>query len=165
MDDEIALSPFALQALQQFYQEQQDQEEKFKKLEQIAESRFQGVQAEENTTIENVELEIADFKEDWQLSQFWYDDETATKLAKEAIRIAPKGGIICCISSPSAFMKLRVSTFILLNLLSIFDPFLTQHCYFRPFLTQKITIITCLNTINDSVSLENLMFITIIATH
>ncbi|KAK8773910.1 hypothetical protein V5799_011556 [Amblyomma americanum] len=31
-------------------------------------------------------------EEDWQLSQFWYSDETAAALAKEAMRVAgPEG--------------------------------------------------------------------------
>ncbi|KAL1467861.1 hypothetical protein MTO96_025939 [Rhipicephalus appendiculatus] len=46
-------------------------------------------------------------EEDWQLSQFWYSDETATALAKEALRAAGPGGAIACISCPTLYAKLR----------------------------------------------------------
>lgn len=41
--------------------------------------------------------------EDWELSQFWYDDATKSALAKECIEVAGKTGKICCIAAPSVF--------------------------------------------------------------
>lgn len=46
-------------------------------------------------------------KEDWQLSQFWYDDKTAQLLAEEALAITGDGGRIACLSCPSVYRKLR----------------------------------------------------------
>ncbi|MCP9258159.1 Protein-lysine N-methyltransferase N6AMT2 [Dirofilaria immitis] len=40
-------------------------------------------------------------KEDWQLSQFWYSEETASKLADECIKTIGKCGRIACISCPT----------------------------------------------------------------
>ncbi|VDO08023.1 unnamed protein product [Brugia timori] len=40
-------------------------------------------------------------KEDWQLSQFWYSEETALKLAEECVRNTGDGGRIACISCPT----------------------------------------------------------------
>uniref|UniRef100_A0A9L0JZU3 EEF1A lysine methyltransferase 1 n=1 Tax=Equus asinus TaxID=9793 RepID=A0A9L0JZU3_EQUAS len=42
-----------------------------------------------------------------QLSQFWYSQETALQLAKEAITAAGEGGRIACVSAPSVYQKLR----------------------------------------------------------
>lgn len=46
-------------------------------------------------------------EEDWQLSQFWYSDETAAALAKEVMRAAGPDGGIACISCPTLYKKLR----------------------------------------------------------
>ncbi|XP_053184775.1 EEF1A lysine methyltransferase 1 [Scomber japonicus] len=46
-------------------------------------------------------------EEDWRMSQFWYSDETATKLAEEVIREAGEGGRIACVSAPSVYQKLK----------------------------------------------------------
>ncbi|CAL8240478.1 unnamed protein product [Merluccius merluccius] len=45
--------------------------------------------------------------EDWRMSQFWYDDETATRLAEELIHEAGDGGRIACVSAPSVYQKLK----------------------------------------------------------
>ncbi|MCJ8732413.1 hypothetical protein PDJAM_G00211130 [Pangasius djambal] len=46
-------------------------------------------------------------KEDWRMSQFWYSEETATRLAEEAIQQAGEQGRIACISAPSVYQKLK----------------------------------------------------------
>lgn len=46
-------------------------------------------------------------EEDWRMSQFWYSDETATRLAEEVIREAGEGGRIACVSAPSVYQKLK----------------------------------------------------------
>ncbi|PKK61018.1 hypothetical protein RhiirC2_761186 [Rhizophagus irregularis] len=47
------------------------------------------------------------FKEDWQLSQFWYDEETSNTLAQEALANTSPDSRIACISTPTAFVKLK----------------------------------------------------------
>ncbi|CAG9539743.1 unnamed protein product [Cercopithifilaria johnstoni] len=50
------------------------------------------------------ELSTADkvsVKEDWQLSQFWYSENTALKLAEECIKSVGNCGRIACISCPT----------------------------------------------------------------
>lgn len=48
------------------------------------------------------------FAENWQLSQFWYTDETATAVAAEAVDLAA-GGAIACLACPSLFRRLRAN--------------------------------------------------------
>lgn len=61
-------------ALKEFQNEQTERQEKFDKLYRVAETKFEQVK------------NIADFEEDWNLSQFWYSQETAETLAKESLR-------------------------------------------------------------------------------
>ncbi|XP_060626936.2 EEF1A lysine methyltransferase 1 [Anolis sagrei] len=88
-DDVPQLSSEALAALQEFYMEQQQKEESIK----IAGGS------------DNCPLGL--IEENWQLSQFWYDTETAERLAKEAVRAVGKGGRIACVSAPSIYQKLK----------------------------------------------------------
>ncbi|XP_029967996.1 EEF1A lysine methyltransferase 1-like [Salarias fasciatus] len=46
-------------------------------------------------------------EEDWRMSQFWYSDETAARLAEEVVREAGEGGRIACVSAPSVYQKLK----------------------------------------------------------
>lgn len=46
-------------------------------------------------------------EEDWRMSQFWYSDETALRLAEELVREAGDGGRIACVSAPSVYQKLK----------------------------------------------------------
>ncbi|XP_061696943.1 EEF1A lysine methyltransferase 1 isoform X2 [Syngnathoides biaculeatus] len=45
--------------------------------------------------------------EDWRMSQFWYTDDTATRLAEELLHQAGEGGRIACVSAPSVYQKLK----------------------------------------------------------
>ncbi|XP_038617728.1 EEF1A lysine methyltransferase 1 [Tachyglossus aculeatus] len=85
-DDVPQLSAYALAALQEFYTERQQ--------------RQPGPDGDKKFSVGVIE-------EDWQLSQFWYSDETASRLAAEAISAAGKGGRIACVSAPSVYQKLR----------------------------------------------------------
>lgn len=87
------LSAATLAALQEFKNEEAERTEKFKKLFQSAESDFD----------ERKQLSIDDFKEDWQLSQFWYSDSTADTLLDALFEDATEDTVICIASAPSVY--------------------------------------------------------------
>ncbi|KAK3925443.1 EEF1A lysine methyltransferase 1 [Frankliniella fusca] len=89
-EDVPALPADTLAILQQF---QQEQLEKRRKLEESA----------QNPHSESDDIEI---EEDWQLSQFWYDETTAQTLAKEALRCTENKGRIALISCPTLYRPL-----------------------------------------------------------
>ena len=93
-DEEITLSAHALAALQEYKQEEQERAEKFQKLSEIAEKR---------AADQKKEASIHDFQEDWQLSQFWYLDETANTLAKALLEGADSETVIVIASAPSVY--------------------------------------------------------------
>lgn len=47
------------------------------------------------------------FSEDWNLSQFWYDEKTSETLAKLCIEGANSAGKIACLSAPSAYVAIK----------------------------------------------------------
>ncbi|KAJ3057022.1 EEF1A lysine methyltransferase 1 [Rhizophlyctis rosea] len=109
-DEPLTLSSSTLLALQSFLTEKQETEEKFERLRAAAHDEAD--QAAEDAESERLKDELAalsmdDFNEDWQLSQFWYDEETAEKLAQEAIRQTKEGDAIVCVSAPTAFVSLK----------------------------------------------------------
>ena len=77
------LSGDVLSALQEFYKEQGVCKEKQRQAEELASDPDQVM-----------------WDEDWQLSQFWYDDNTTNALAEECFRMAGPGGNIACVSAP-----------------------------------------------------------------
>ncbi|MCI4378293.1 hypothetical protein PGIGA_G00214290 [Pangasianodon gigas] len=83
-DDVPQLSAAALAALQEFYAEK-----------------------EAGHSALTHSYTVGTIKEDWRMSQFWYSEETATRLAEEAIQQAGKQGRIACISAPSVYQKLK----------------------------------------------------------
>ena len=85
-DDMPQLSADTFSALSEFYKEQEEREQQ---------------QVEVRDLIENGK--DIDWKEDWQLSQFWYSDETANDLAKAVINAVGDGGRIACISAPTLY--------------------------------------------------------------
>ncbi|XP_019507917.1 PREDICTED: protein-lysine N-methyltransferase N6AMT2 isoform X1 [Hipposideros armiger] len=84
-DDVPQLSSHALAALQEFYAEQKQHPDP------NGDDKYN----------------IGVIEENWQLSQFWYSQETALRLAKEAIAAAGEGGRVACVSTPSVYQKLR----------------------------------------------------------
>jgi len=85
-DDLPQLSAETFSALSEFYKEQDEREKQ---------------QDEVRDLIENGE-DIS-WKEDWQLSQFWYSEETANILANVVINSVENGGRIACISAPTLY--------------------------------------------------------------
>lgn len=92
-DEPLTLSVHALAALQEFKQEEQTRKENFAKLYQELEERFDQLK----------QVSIDDFKEDWQLSQFWYAEETADILAKALLEGADEDTVVCIASAPSVY--------------------------------------------------------------
>ncbi|KAG8524691.1 EEF1A lysine methyltransferase 1 [Galemys pyrenaicus] len=84
-DDMPQLSAHTLVALQEFYAEQK----------------------QHTDTSGDEKYNIGVIEENWQLSQFWYSQETALRLAKEVLAAAGEGGRIACVSAPSVYQKLR----------------------------------------------------------
>ena len=97
-DDDIPqLSAETFGALQEFYKEQEQKE-------QIVNELTCSLENGDNTN------NIPNVSEDWQLSQFWYDDETALSLAKEVVRLTQlvgKDASVACISCPTLYTALK----------------------------------------------------------
>ncbi|ORY60722.1 N(6)-adenine-specific DNA methyltransferase [Pseudomassariella vexata] len=96
-DEPITLSGHALDALKQFYAERDAHTAKFEKL---------NAEAEENAK-SGKPLTIESFSEDWQESQFWYSEETASLLAKQLLNGATPDMTLVVVSAPSVFVQLR----------------------------------------------------------
>eukprot|EP00096_Caligus_rogercresseyi_P009144 TRINITY_DN3053_c0_g1_i2.p1 TRINITY_DN3053_c0_g1~~TRINITY_DN3053_c0_g1_i2.p1 ORF type:complete len:225 (+),score=66.58 TRINITY_DN3053_c0_g1_i2:40-714(+) len=94
-DEGISLSAETFNALQEFYSEQEEREHQKNSIGDVLSS--------EDLVKSNVNEIVS---EDWQLSQFWYSEETAQALAEEAIR-ASNGGLIACISCPTLYIALK----------------------------------------------------------
>lgn len=60
-------------------------------------------QQAEDAFDERSKLTIDDFKEDWQLSQFWYSDSTAETLLDALLEGATEDTVICIASAPSVY--------------------------------------------------------------
>ncbi|XP_004081646.1 EEF1A lysine methyltransferase 1 isoform X2 [Oryzias latipes] len=86
-DDVPTLSAHTLAALQEFYEET-------------------GA-SPDHQAIPSDPFSVGALEEDWRMSQFWYSDETATRLAEEVVREAGEGGRIACVSAPSVYQKLK----------------------------------------------------------
>ncbi|CAG9128100.1 unnamed protein product [Plutella xylostella] len=89
-DDVPALSAETFAALQEFYTEQQKRQEIFTKLEADD-------QLKENVL----------FDENWQLSQFWYDEATVQSLVSVIDKTVPDGGRVALISCPTLFVPVK----------------------------------------------------------
>ena len=91
-DEKLELSQHALAALKEFYEERDDQEKRFEELQHNA---------------GRGKLSMDMFSEDWNSSQFWYADETATLLARELLEAATKDTSIAIISAPSVYVQVH----------------------------------------------------------
>lgn len=89
------LSSGALAALKEFYGERDTRQKEFEKLKDQAEDDFDG------------KLSMDAFTEDWNASQFWYSNETATVLARQLLANASDDTRIAVVSAPSAFIQLK----------------------------------------------------------
>ncbi|XP_043273500.1 EEF1A lysine methyltransferase 1 [Venturia canescens] len=89
-DDEPQLSQTTLAALHEFYKEREESENQLNK-----------------TLIEPGKSTDVTFEENWQLSQFWYDEQTVEAFTKGAIKSTPPDGKIALISCPTLYKSLR----------------------------------------------------------
>ncbi|KAL1853499.1 hypothetical protein VTK73DRAFT_9010 [Phialemonium thermophilum] len=96
-NDELTLSSSALEALSQFYAESDSRAEQFTKL--VTEASQQNA--------EHKVLSMDTFGEDWNMSQFWYADETATLIAKQLLDGATPETTIMIVSVPSVFIAMK----------------------------------------------------------
>lgn len=90
-DDMPVLSGAALAALQNFYVDRDKQLDDFEQLRMN----------------KNDDLTIADFKEDWNTSQFWFTDKTAAFLADQLLEGITSESTIAIVSAPSVFMQMK----------------------------------------------------------
>jgi len=91
------LSAGALDALKQFYTERDTRQKAFEDLKSHAETEFDT----------QAPLSMEAFTENWNASQFWYSDDTATKLARELLKGATDETKIAIVSAPSVFLQLK----------------------------------------------------------
>lgn len=101
-DEPITLSAHALAALREFQVEEKQRLEKFESLYKASENKF-----DEQQHAKPVEVKIDDFKEDWQLSQFWYADDTARTLGKALLEGADEDTVIVVASAPSVYAAIK----------------------------------------------------------
>ena len=99
-DDDIpALSGFAAQMLQDFLNDKK-----------MIEEQESALVSEDNAENNEGVIKVAEFviKEDWQLSQFWYDTATCIALDKIVLGALAEcdGKTVCCLSSPTLFKHL-----------------------------------------------------------
>ncbi|KLU92568.1 hypothetical protein MAPG_11513 [Magnaporthiopsis poae ATCC 64411] len=94
-DEPITLSSHALDALTSFYADRDALKAKFEDLRDSAERR------------QEKPLSIAAFAEDWQESQFWYSDETASTIAEALLDGCTENSTIAAVSAPSVFVALK----------------------------------------------------------
>lgn len=91
------LNPSALAALQEFYTERDTRSKQFEDLKASAETEFD----------KSAPLSMDLFTEDWNASQFWYTDATATTLARHLLTNATADSAIAVVSAPSVYIALR----------------------------------------------------------
>ncbi|XP_011500102.1 PREDICTED: N(6)-adenine-specific DNA methyltransferase 2 [Ceratosolen solmsi marchali] len=90
-DDDIPrLNSATLAALNEFYQEKEERENKLK----------HAIEQSENKNCDII------FEEDWQLSQFWYDEKTILSLTRGAVKSTLNDGKIALISCPTLYKRL-----------------------------------------------------------
>ncbi|EDO17344.1 hypothetical protein Kpol_1062p54 [Vanderwaltozyma polyspora DSM 70294] len=74
--------------------EESERQSEFQKLYNNADDEFEKKKREEGMKL---------FKEDWQLSQFWYSDKTAETLAEALVEGANEDTVIAIVSAPSVY--------------------------------------------------------------
>ncbi|KAI1340671.1 putative N6-adenine methyltransferase-domain-containing protein [Xylariaceae sp. FL0016] len=105
-DEPLALSEHALSALQAFYSERDAHVQKLEKLREVVEKDPEAI-AEGSENEGDKVLSIDAFTENWNESQFWYADETASLYARQLLDGMGEDDVIAVVSVPSVFMALK----------------------------------------------------------
>ncbi|MCJ1411692.1 hypothetical protein MMC19_005784 [Ptychographa xylographoides] len=92
------LSGDALAALQDFYNDRDAQQKRFEQLKAAT---------EDASTTGGQRLSMDMFTEDWNASQFWYNDATATILARQLLSGATSSTHLAVVSAPSVFIQIK----------------------------------------------------------
>ncbi|KAE9988927.1 hypothetical protein EG328_005637 [Venturia inaequalis] len=103
-DSEPELSTAALTALKQFYTEKESRQKAFEDLKAVASTNFS---TDSPSPSLKYPLSMEAFTEDWNASQFWYTDSTATRLATQLLQNSTPETRICVLSAPSVFLQLK----------------------------------------------------------
>ncbi|KAL9013521.1 MAG: hypothetical protein Q9173_001780 [Seirophora scorigena] len=90
------LSADTLAALGEFYSEREQNEK-----------RLENLRAQTEQQQPQLPLSMNMFMEDWNASQFWYSDETATLLAQQLLDGATVDTRIAVVSAPSVFVQCK----------------------------------------------------------
>ncbi|KAM7196302.1 putative N6-adenine methyltransferase domain containing protein [Rhypophila sp. PSN 637] len=109
-EEKKVLSSSALDALKEFYAERDGRAEQFAKLQAEAEKKHadaDGAASAAGGGEPSWSISMEAFTEDWNESQFWYSDETATLLAKQLLEGATAESTIAVVSAPSVFVALK----------------------------------------------------------
>lgn len=108
VDDPPLLSSRALEALSEFLNEQKQRPS-------------HGEEEEEEA--------VSLVSEDWRLSQFWYDRETAETVATELKNLSISiSSPVACVACPTLYAYLKVASFYLCKLFSSFFSFCFMGC-------------------------------------
>jgi hypothetical protein len=90
------LAPSTMDALAEFMRERDEAARRFSELQQKAQAAH-----------EDRQFSMADFSEDWNQSQFWYDDATAEAFASTLLDGATEDSVIGLVSAPTVYVKIR----------------------------------------------------------
>jgi hypothetical protein len=125
MEDQLKLNPNSVNGL--------SDDEDTPVLSSHALSALKEFLSEQQTHSDAGDSEVSLVSEDWRLSQFWYDSETAKTVAEEVLTLS--NGVdprVACIACPTLYAYLKVFS----HFLSLFhNLFSMNHCFLFKFVS------------------------------
>ncbi|TNY17312.1 putative N6-adenine methyltransferase-domain-containing protein [Rhodotorula diobovata] len=104
----LQLDPSTLAALSAFYDEQAEAERQFQELEKKAHERLEKAREGDAAAADDRMMSVDEFrtlmKEDWQLSQFWYSADFASRFARFLYAHCTSSTRIAFLSCPTAYV-------------------------------------------------------------